>query len=149
MTSVLYTSGMNRPILPEAVRPGKHYSLRADLKLNAWALVAVAVAFASRWWLQQHRDWALPLQSVIALAPLAPSLFYVQSIARWIGGMDELQRRIQLEAVAFSFLATCLITLTWAFQQNAGLPRFDVSWVAPLLIALWGLGLGIAKRRYE
>ena len=68
---------------------------------------------------------------------------------RFFRGLDELQRRIQLEAVAFSFLATCLITLTWAFQQNAGLPRFDVSWVAPLLIALWGIGVGIAKRRYQ
>ena len=63
--------------------------------------------------------------------------------------LDELQRRIQLEAVAFSFLATCLITLTWAFQQNAGLPRFDVSFVAPLLVLLWGLGLSVAKRRYQ
>ena len=68
---------------------------------------------------------------------------------RMFRGLDELQRRIQLEAVAFSFLATCLITLTWAFQQNAGLPRFDVNWVAPLLILPWGLGLGIAKRRYQ
>ena len=66
---------------------------------------------------------------------------------RMFRGLDELQRRIQLEAVAFSFLATCLITLTWAFQQNAGLPpRFDVNRVAPLLILLWGLGLGIARR---
>ena len=52
-------------------------------------------------------------------------------------------RRLQLPR------ATCLITLTWAFLQNAGLPRFDVSWVAPLLIMLWGLGLGIAKQRYQ
>jgi hypothetical protein len=68
---------------------------------------------------------------------------------RMFRGLGELRRRIQLEAVAFSFLATCPITLTWAFQQNAGLPRFDVNWVAPLLILLWGLGLGIAKRRYQ
>ena len=68
---------------------------------------------------------------------------------RMFRSLDELQRRIQLEAVGFSFLATCLITLTWAFQQNAGLPRFDVSFVAPLLILLWSLGLGIARRRYQ
>jgi hypothetical protein len=63
--------------------------------------------------------------------------------------LAELQRRIQLEAVAFGFLATCLITLTWAFQQTAGLPRLDVSFVAPLLVLLWGLGLFVAKRRYQ
>ena len=85
----------------------------------------------------------------IAFLPIIPSALAVWAFMRMFRGLDELQRRIQLEAVAFSFLATCLITLTWAFQQNAGLPRFDVSWVAPLLILLWGLGLGIAKRRYE
>ena len=85
----------------------------------------------------------------IALLPIIPSAFALASFLRYFRTLDELQRRIQLEAVAFSFLATCLITLTWAFQQNAGLPRFDVSWVAPLLILLWGIGVGIAKRRYE
>ena len=85
----------------------------------------------------------------IAVLPIIPSAFAMWAFLRFFRGLDELQRRIQLEAVAFSFLATCLITLTWAFQQNAGLPRFDVSWVAPLLIGLWGVGVGLAKRRYE
>jgi hypothetical protein len=86
---------------------------------------------------------------VIAFLPIIPSAFAMWAFMRYFRALDELQRRIQLEAVAFSFLATCLITLTWAFQQNAGLPRFDVSWVAPLLIVLWSLGLVIAKQRYE
>ena len=85
----------------------------------------------------------------IAFVPIIPSIFALLAVLRFFRGLDELQRRIQIEAVVFSFLGTCFITLTWAFQQNAGLPRFDVSWVAPLLIALWGVGLGVAKRRYE
>jgi hypothetical protein len=90
-----------------------------------------------------------PLGYCIAFLPIIPSAFAMWGFLRFFRGLDELQRRIQMEAVAFSFLATCLITLTWAFQQNAGLPRFDVSWVAPLLVLLWGFGLRIAKRRYQ
>jgi hypothetical protein len=90
-----------------------------------------------------------PLGYCIAFLPIIPSALALWAFMRMFRGLDELQRKIQFEAVGFSFLATCLITLTWAFQQNAGLPRFDVSWVAPLLILLWSLGLGIAKRRYE
>src|SRR5438270_13008763 len=86
---------------------------------------------------------------VLAFLPIIPSAFALWAFLRYFRGLDELQRRIQLEAVAFSFLGTCLISLTWAFQQNAGLPRFDVSWVAPLLILLWGVGVGIAKQRYQ
>jgi hypothetical protein len=90
-----------------------------------------------------------PLGYALAFLPIVPSAFALWAFLRYFRGMDELQRRIQMEAVAFSFLGTCFVTLTWAFQQNAGLPRFDVSWVAPLLILLWGIGVGIAKRRYE
>lgn len=96
-----------------------------------------------------HGHEHTPVGFALAFLPIIPAAFALWAFLRYFRGLDELQRRIQFEAVAFSFLATCFITLTWAFQQNAGLPRFDVSWVAPLLILLWGLGLGIAKRRYE
>jgi len=153
---MLYTANMNRPILPEAVRPGKHYSLYADLKLNAWALVAVAVAFVSRWWLHQHRDWALPLQSVVALTPLLPSLLYVQSIARWIGGMDELQRRIQLEACLFATTGTVFIATAISLLEGAGVLqsphlRHGLGWEGTFgaILFLYVLGNVIFNRRYR
>jgi len=101
----------------------------------------------SMWLLRGHEH--TPLGYCIAFLPIIPSAFAMWAFLRFFGGLDELQRRIQYEAAAFSFLATFLITLTWAFQQNAGLPRFDVSFVAPLLILMWSLGLFIAKRRYQ
>jgi len=60
-----------------------------------------------------------PLGYAIAFLPIIPSAFAMWAFLRFFRGLDELQRRIQFEAVAFSFLATCLITLTLAFQQNA------------------------------
>jgi hypothetical protein len=77
------------------------------------------------------------------------NMLYIAREIRLFRGLDELQRRIQFEGMAFSFLGTCVITLTWGFLQNAGLPQADVIWVTPLLIALWGIGLGIASRRYQ
>jgi len=90
-----------------------------------------------------------PLGYLLAALPVIPSAFAVWGALRFFRGLDELQRRIQFEGLAFSFLATCLLTLTWGFLQNAGLPQADVIWVTPLLIMLWGLGLGIASRRYQ
>jgi len=114
--------------------------------LSSMAVYTVLVPLSTRL-LRGHERTGLGY--ALAFLPIIPSAFALWAFLRFFRGLDELQRRIQLEAVAFSFLATCFITLTWAFQQNAGLPRFDVSWVAPLLILLWGLGLSIAKRRYE
>jgi hypothetical protein len=117
------------------------------LKEFGGSMAAYAVMVpVSMWRLRGHEHTLLGYG--IAFLPIIPSVLALWAFTRMFRGLDELQRRSQLEAVAFSFLATCLITLTWAFQQNAGLPRFDVNWVAPLLILPWGLGLGIAKRRY-
>jgi hypothetical protein len=122
---------------------GKRY-----LKISITSMAAyTAIVPISMWMLRGHEH--RPLGYCIAFLPIIPSIFALLGFMRMFRGLDELERRIQLEAVAFSFLATCLITLTWAFQQNAGLPRFDVSFVAPLLILLWALGLAIAKRRYQ
>lgn len=122
---------------------GKRY-----LKMSALSMAAyVAIVPISMWMLRGHEH--TPPGYCIALLPIIPAIFAMLGFMRMFRGLDELQRRIQLEAVAFSFLATCLITLTWAFQQNAGLPHFDVSFVAPLLVLLWGLGLAIASRRYS
>jgi len=122
---------------------GKRY-----LRISGGSMAAyTAIVPISIWMLRGHEH--TPLGYSIAFLPIIPSIFAMFGFMRMFRGLDELQRRIQLEAVAFSFLATCLITLTWAFQQNAGLPRFDVSFVAPLLALLWGLGLCVAKRRYQ
>jgi hypothetical protein len=90
-----------------------------------------------------------PLRYLFAVLPVIPSAFALWAALRFFRSLDELQRRIQFEGLAFSFLATCLLTLTWGFLQNAGLPHADVIWVTPVLIMLWGLGLGIASRRYQ
>jgi hypothetical protein len=58
----------------------------------------------------------------IAFLPIIPSAFAIGAFLRYFRGLDELRRPIQLEAVAFSFLTTCLIPLTWTFPQNAGPP---------------------------
>jgi hypothetical protein len=112
------------------------------------SMAAYAVMVPVSIWLLKGYEHS-PLRFLFAVLPVIPSAFALWAAIRFFRGLDELQRRIQFEGVAFSFLATCLLTLTWGFLQNAGLPQADVIWVAPLLVMLWGLGLGIASRRYQ
>ena len=106
-----------------------------------------AMVPVSIWLLKGHEH--SPLRYFFAVLPVIPSAFAMWAAIRFFRGLDELQRRIQFEGMAFSFLGTCLISLTWGFLQNAGLPHADVIWVTPMLILLCGLGLGIASRRYQ
>lgn len=155
-TSMLYSSPMNKTVFPEAVRPGKHYSFRCDMKLNAWALVAVAVAACARWLLQRHHEWGGLVQAAVALTPLVPSLLYVRSIARWIGGMDELQRRIQLEACLFATTGTVFLATAVSLLESAGVLewsrlRHGLGWEGMFgaVILLYVTGNFLINRRYQ
>jgi hypothetical protein len=153
---MLYIDGMSKPIFPEAVQPGPHYSFRADMSLNSWALVALLAAFFTRWLLQHHHDWGIAVQAVVALSPLLPSLLYVRSIARWIGGMDELQRRIQLEACLFATTGTVFVATALSLLESYGVLastrlQHGLGWEGTFatIIVLYILGTAIFNRRYR
>jgi hypothetical protein len=111
------------------------------------AMAAYVIAVFVSVSLLKHHEHS-PLRFLLAVLPVVPAAFAMWAAIRYFRGLDELQRRIQFEGLAFSFLATCLIALSWGFLQNAGLPHADVIWVAPLLVGLWGVGTCVAKRRY-
>src|SRR5258706_16481163 len=66
-----------------------------------------------------------PWKYAIAVLPVLPALGIPFAVVRYCQAMDELQRRIQLESLAFGFAAAAIATFTYGFLQNAGLP--DVS----------------------
>ena len=89
--------------------------------------------------------WRIPL----ALVPIIPILFAMRAFMRFFSTMDELQRRIQLEAFAFGFGATGIVTFSYGLLTYVGFPEINWVWIFPLMVALWGIGQGIAARRYR
>jgi hypothetical protein len=85
----------------------------------------------------------------IALLPILGCLAALWAIMRQIRRMDEMQRRIQFEALGFAFAVTALLTFSYGFLEGAGLPRFPVFAVWPLMAVSWVLGLMITARRYR
>ena len=108
----------------------------------------VVVLFASIVTLQ-HVSLALPWRVLIALAPVVPTLFALAAFLRFLGKVDELQRRIQLEAFGFGFGAVGILSFAYGFLENVGLPQLSYTWILPALILFWGIGLGIASKRYQ
>lgn len=106
-----------------------------------------ATVAVSAWLVKGHGQ--SPLRYLFAALPVIPSAFAMWAAIRFFRGLDELQRRIQFEAIAFSFLGTCLISLNWGALQRVGLPHADIVWVGLLMFALYSLGILIACRRYQ
>lgn len=89
------------------------------------------------------------LKLAINLTPMLGALAAAWAIMRALWRMDEMQRRIQLDAIALSFLGTALITFGWGFAEGAGLPHLRAFSVWPIMGTLWGLSLFVAQRRYR
>ena len=89
------------------------------------------------------------LRVPFVLIPLIPSAFALRAYLRYLGRMDELGRKIQLEALAIGFGAAGMLTFAYGFLENAGFPQLSYVFVFPLMIFLWGIGGAIATRRYQ
>ena len=94
-------------------------------------------------------DLEQPIKTLVALTPLVPAALALFAYLRFLSRMDELGRRIQLEALAFGFGAAGMLTFAYGFLENAGFPQLSYIWVFPLMIALWGIGGAIASYRYR
>ena len=94
----------------------------------------------------------LPVRVALVILPLIPSLGYMFCVVRMLRRVDELQRRIQLEAIGFAFAATVILAMTVDLLEQAKLlPAIHWGW-SGLVVAmalLWGVGNVMASRRYR
>jgi hypothetical protein len=126
-------------------KAGKTYMARF-----AWAMIAYGLVLAaSVLILKSNSDPDAPWRIPVALAPMIPAMFGMMAFVRYMGSMDELQRRIQLEAIAFGFGGTAALTFGYGFLEGVGFPPINWTFIFPLMIGLWGIGVAIAGRRYQ
>lgn len=123
-------------------RAGKAYVLQFGGSMLAYVVVLlISISII-------NQNPTAPWRFALALAPVIPAFFALLAFVRYLGRMDELQRRIQFEAFGLSFGATGILTFAYGFLENVGFPQINLIWVLPLMIALWGIGVAIASRRY-
>jgi hypothetical protein len=90
-----------------------------------------------------------PWRFAIELLPLIPVLFLITGFVRYLSGIDELQQRIQLQAIGFAAGTTGLLTFAYGFLELESFPSLSTFLIFPLMILLWGVGLAYFSRRYE
>lgn len=85
----------------------------------------------------------------LALVPVIPLIALAFVVIRQLGRMDEMGRKIQLEALGIAFICTALITFSYGFLETAGLPRLSMFFVWPLMGGIWAVATVIGARRYR
>lgn len=121
---------------------GRRYLIEFGGAMLAYVVVLLAVVALLS---DTGSGWRVPL----ALAPMVPLVFALLAFVRYLDRMDELQRRIQLEALAFAFGGTALLTFGYGFLQLVGFPQVSWFFVWPVMGTLWMAGKARADRRYK
>ncbi len=122
----------------------KHrYLIELGLALLAYAVLLVVS-------LVTVNQVSAPLaRTLISLAPMLPAAFVVSAVVRQLRRIDEMQRRIQLEALGLAFAGTAVLSFGYGFLENVGYPKLTMFAVWPLMATLWVVGLVISQLRYR
>ena len=121
----------------------KQYSKRMWFALGAYAvLLAPSIPLIAAY---PDAVWRFPL----AVAPMASFVYGIFAYVRYLRLVDELQRRIALEALAIAFGASAAITFCYGLLQIAGLPEINWGFVWIVMGTCWILGGVYADHRYR
>lgn len=123
---------------------------KRDLLTPALAVVWIVAYFGARGVLE-HTGLPSGLRVAVALGPIP---FFAAFLIRMINGirqLDELERKIHLEALAIAWPLGILLLMTLGLLQRAITLKFqDWSYghVWPYMFFFYFVGLAIARRRY-
>jgi hypothetical protein len=127
----------------------RRYTREMLLAMGAY----VVVLLASITVLRRVEDMDPLLRAVVALLPVPPIAFALRAIVRYIRDVDELQQRIELEAVSIATAFVCLLYMAGGFLQLAKVIDVPAGaamiWVFPLVCFAYGLAKVAVSRRYQ
>jgi len=123
------------------------YDGRFLVRVLGAALLIVALSILTRvLGLEKGGPWRITVGGAQALLLAWLIWITVGAIRR----LDEMQYRIQLEAIAFAFAVSAIVMTGWGFLTKAGLPAVPWgpdTWL--LMVLCWAFGLWLTRRRYR
>jgi hypothetical protein len=120
---------------------------RYVLESSAAMLLHAAVVTVAGRWLRANPQSAWRV--AVAVAPVIPFVLAGWAWVRLFRQVDELQRRMHVEALAFAFGGTALCVITYGFLETAGFQPVSAWWVWVVMGLLWFVGSRLARRRWR
>lgn len=127
---------------------GRRYTRRLLAIMAAYSLSL----FGSIWLIKRGIE-SMPLRALIAVVPALAIAALMWAGLRYLREIDELQRRIETEAIAASALLVSFVYFAGGLLQKAkviAVPSADAMiWVFPMLMLAYAIAKFIAVRRYR
>ncbi len=136
---------VDMPVLPAVASNWSTYRTQIEFGLAILAYLMILVGAVTVLQSNPNASW----RYVVALLPVLPAALVLSIFVRALTHLDEMQKRIQMQAFGFSLGATALITFGYGFLEGVGLPHLSWTFVLPLMAILWGVGTAIFTLRYR
>ena len=123
---------------------------RRNLKRAMWILAAWAVLFAGGSQLIK-RDLlpAGPIPWVVAALPTIAGVFVLLAYGRFLREADELQRTVQLQALALAFGGSWFAISGYRVFERLGAPHADGMDFTLVMALFYAVGILLGWRRYR
>jgi hypothetical protein len=134
--------------------PGR-LSLKQMVTSVVWLAVTTAIYVVMFRLVKRHPEWRPGWRVAATLTPLLPGVFYLLSLLQSFRAMDELQRRIQLEAWIFALAGTVVVTTVMNVLNANGIgpahyPHgLQIGGVYMAMFLFWSIGVTISTLRYR
>ena len=116
------------------------------------AMVVYSLSLFASIYLIRRGIESVPLRAVVAVLPVLPIGWVMLAALRYLREVDELQRRIETEAIGAASLLVSLLYFAGGMLQKAEVIDLDAGiamiWVFPLLCGTYGIAKMILTRRY-
>ena len=129
--------------------------MKQMMKSLVWLAATSALYVATVYVLKHNPQWSPGWRVAVTLAPLLTGVFYLLSLLHTFRAMDELQRRIQLEAWIFALTGTVVVnTILNVLNANgvgfADYPHgLEIGGVYLSMFLLWSVGVTVSTLRYK
>lgn len=122
----------------------RRYRIQITVAMAAY----VAILFTVMWALGRFELHGI-LRYAVTLAPLVPIAFLVPAVARYFRESDELERRIVAESFAIGAGVTAILSVTYGFLENTGLPHLSAWWTWTVVMGASVIARLALNRRYQ
>jgi hypothetical protein len=76
-------------------------------------------------------------KALVIASPIPPVLLGALAVLRFYRGIDEYHRLQLLESLAISAGAAGVISISWTFLEDLGLPHLSIAYTWPIIAVVW------------
>lgn len=118
-----------------------NYLIQLSLGLGAYGAGLLAMNYLYRGD-SAYKYW-------LVILPILPLVYVAKTILKAITQMDEMWRKIIMEGMAFSGIATGFTCFSYLFIRDMGGVEFRSEWAFYLMWIYYGIGSFFSWRRYQ